>query len=168
MRRAFRQKATSLVQSASGLCVIQASDPTTSSEFKVGQAMQRAWLTLTELGFAVQPMMSLPVLLGDALFAREQFGSAPHLEELVAMSAGIFGKSASGCAPCAILRFGEGSPSTARTGRRKSVAIRNAPAICEAGMQLKCESRIAPAQKKTRWPVNQPSGNQAISITNHS
>ena len=139
MRRAFRQKATRLVESASGLCVIHSLAATTESEFKVGQAMQLAWLTLTELGFAVQPMMSLPVLLGDAHLARtsEQFDSASQLDDLAAMFESIFGTGVSGRAPGAILRFGEGSPSTKRTGRRKSIAIRQVRTIYKTEMQLK-------------------------------
>jgi hypothetical protein len=60
--RLFAAHARKLVESSSGLCAIAAPDATDRSLFRSGRAMQRAWLALTENGFAVQPMMSLMVL----------------------------------------------------------------------------------------------------------
>jgi hypothetical protein len=61
--RSFAVKARKLVESAAGLCLVTAPDSTERTDLNVGRAMQRAWLALTEQGLAVQPMMSLPVLL---------------------------------------------------------------------------------------------------------
>jgi nitroreductase len=60
--RSMNRHAQKLVQSAAGVCVIlcEPSDP--ASDFAVGRAMETAWLELTARGYAVQPMMSLPVL----------------------------------------------------------------------------------------------------------
>lgn len=124
MRRTFRRKATALVQSASGLCVINAPNSTAESEFKVGRAMQRTWLTLTELGFAVQPMMSLPVLLGHESFTPADEKVALGRDDLLtaAFETNLVQKTNRFC-PLGILRFGDALAVTARTGRMKNVTI---------------------------------------------
>ncbi|MFL5245603.1 MAG: hypothetical protein ACJ8FY_26200 [Gemmataceae bacterium] len=57
--RSFSKKARNLVLSASGICLIVIEQ---NADLAVGRAMERAWLSLTEHGLSVQPMMSLPVL----------------------------------------------------------------------------------------------------------
>ena len=58
----FSVHARGLVRSASGLCVISLPNVVPHAEVRIGQALQRAWLAITELGLAAQPMMSLLVL----------------------------------------------------------------------------------------------------------
>jgi nitroreductase len=60
--RIFVAKAQLLIGSGSGLCLVTAPDASEATDLSVGRAMQRAWLMLSELGLAAQPMTSLPVL----------------------------------------------------------------------------------------------------------
>jgi hypothetical protein len=55
-------KSKKLVRSASGLCIGVVADDEWHTDYLVGRAMQQMWLELTRQRFAVQPMMSLPVL----------------------------------------------------------------------------------------------------------
>lgn len=61
-RRTFAVSGQKLMQSASGVCIIVGDDGTPVSEILAGRSAQRAWLALTELGLAAQPMMSLAIL----------------------------------------------------------------------------------------------------------
>ena len=54
------RKSQRLVESSSGICIGFAPDREIRTDLQVGCAMQNSWLELTERGFAVQPMMSVP------------------------------------------------------------------------------------------------------------
>src|SRR5262249_31217661 len=69
----FSRLARRLVRSASGLCVVTATEDAPGTDVLVGLALQRAWLALTEGGVAPQPMMTLPVL--DSVVAQSVAGS---------------------------------------------------------------------------------------------
>jgi hypothetical protein len=64
--KGFRGRAAKLVRSASCLCAIISNVTSYDSDVEVGRELQRTWLTLTSLGFDVQPMMSLPVISSAA------------------------------------------------------------------------------------------------------
>lgn len=114
VRRAFKAKARQLVQSAGGLCVICARPATDESDLEIGRIMEQAWLAFTRFGFAVQPMMSIPVLAS----AGRPIESV-RTELVRAMQA----DPADNELLAAILRFGYGPPSTARTGRHRPTGI---------------------------------------------
>ncbi len=119
---ALRKKAANLVRSSSGLCLVVADDRSSNTDFLVGRVMQRAWLALTERGFAVQPMMSLPVL-DNAL----ENGSPGSIDRGPAEMALLGLRDA---APeigngrlAALLRFGYAPPPSGRTGRLPMAAV---------------------------------------------
>jgi hypothetical protein len=114
-KRSFQTKAERLVNNSSGLCIIAKKEPATVDNFQIGRTMQRAWLHLTESGFQVQPMMSVPVLVNAYAYAN---GSAKSLATILGCSAYDTLCGITGCVPSAILRFGRGPNATARTGRR--------------------------------------------------
>lgn len=115
--RALRKKAMELVGSSSGVCVIVAEDRTNSTDFLVGRAMQQAWLALTELGFAAQPMMSLPVLDNVREHGRSGLVDGSQVEVFLQDLRTALPDIGQG-RPAALLRFGYGSPPSGRTGRR--------------------------------------------------
>lgn len=117
--RSFRKKSEKLVLSASGMCVIAASNNSDETDFTVGRLMQRAWLELTRRSFAVQPMMSLPVLEGMLFHSHSACGKSlgPRTAELSGDMKQLAGLE-DGERIAAILRFGTASPPTGRTGRR--------------------------------------------------
>lgn len=108
-----------LVTSASGLCVGIAADETPERDFTVGRAMQRAWLALTEQRLAVQPMMSLAVLLNAALNGTDDIKQSLPTEQVRKLAdefreiihAGADGRLAF------LLRFGFADEPTGRAGR---------------------------------------------------
>lgn len=116
---AFARRAERLVTSASGLCLGVAPDHRQSTYLPAGRAMQRAWLSLTTLGLAVQPMMSLVVLdhafhhggpeLIDSLGRAELKRLGDDFRRLAPELAG--GR------PAFLLRFGYAPPPSGRTGR---------------------------------------------------
>jgi hypothetical protein len=117
--RAMRSKARSLVESCSGLCVITTEGNEPPTDFQVGRRMQQAWLALTERGYAVQPMMSLPVL-ESMVFHQHPAVTEDVRRRTVELSGEI--KKLAGVADneriAAILRFGFAPPPSGRTGRR--------------------------------------------------
>jgi hypothetical protein len=116
----FAKQAQRLIESASGVCLVLAPAGDERTDVIVGQAMQRAWLALTNLGMAAQPMMSLPVL--DNALAN---GSPSLIKSLEQSSTGAilrdFRNWAAEFGPkrvAFLLRFGYALPPTTRTGRR--------------------------------------------------
>ena len=118
-RAVFAAKARGLVSSASGLCLVVAPDLGEEKDLDVGRAMQRAWLTLTAEGLAVQPMMSLLVLEnvwehGDAALL-DSLGRgrlAGLRREFRALVPEIGGRR-----PAFLMRFGFAPAPSGRTGR---------------------------------------------------
>jgi hypothetical protein len=114
---AIAAQARRLVQSASGLCVITASDDRPDTDIRVGQATQRAWLAMTEAGLAAQPMMSLPVLdnaRGNPNMSGSLVGRVNNWQRAFRLLAPEIGE----WRIAFILRFGYAPTPTARTGRR--------------------------------------------------
>jgi len=119
LSRIFDKSARALVNSASGLCLVVTADDSESNDVQAGRAMQRAWLSLTEVGLAAQPMMSLLVLenvsdnggseLVESLGADALAALREELRELVPE----IGKGR----PAVLLRFGYAEPPSGRTGR---------------------------------------------------
>jgi len=119
LSRIFDKNARALVNSASGLCLVVTADDSESNAVQAGRAMQRAWLSLTEVGLAAQPMMSLLVLenvsdnggseLVESLGADALAALREELRELVPE----IGKGR----PAVLLRFGYAEPPSGRTGR---------------------------------------------------
>jgi nitroreductase len=119
VKSAFRRRAIELVESASGICVITAKDDLPETDFEVGRVFEHVWLVLTELGLAVQPMMSLPVL--DS-WARFEGLDQREVRRLVSESTeSIVGRQRGRIA--AILRFGHATAPRCRTGRRPASAV---------------------------------------------
>lgn len=124
MANAMQAKARSLVGSAGGMCVILCDQSDPLSDFKVGRQMQRTWLRLTALNYAVQPMMSLPVL--GNLVQHDPAGAARSVANATAeLSSTLLPilDSTSSERIAAILRFGKAPPPTGRTGRRDASSI---------------------------------------------
>jgi hypothetical protein len=119
MVRTFRKKAVQLAESASGLCILVATGHDAKADFEVGRLMERAWLKLTAQGFAVQPMMSLPVLDNMAThWPLEKL--PPSFQERTRFLTDGFQRALrteSNERIAAIMRFGRASPPTSRTGR---------------------------------------------------
>jgi hypothetical protein len=121
----FSAHARRLVKSSSGLCLITADDDTDHAELRTGQALQRAWLALTELGLSVQPMISLMVLEnamrhGDSALISKlvRRGAARTVSEFRDV-AGLLGVAGN---PRFLLRFGYAAEPSGRTGRRGQVS----------------------------------------------
>ena len=123
--RVFAAKARRLVDSSSGLCLVMARDDGEETDLLVGRAMQRAWLTLTAEGLAVQPMMSLLVLEnvcehGDAALV-ESLGRgtlAALRDEFRALVPEL-----GGWRPAFLMRFGFAPAPSGRTGRLPMHAV---------------------------------------------
>jgi nitroreductase len=115
----FRDKTRSLVESASGLCVIVAPDSAPQSDVVVGRAMQRAWLALTAQGMAVQPMMSLPVLENAMEHGDPALIAALGPDRVASLSEKFRAlvPELAGARPAFLLRFGFADEPTGRTGR---------------------------------------------------
>ncbi len=125
VRVLFSVHTRKLVRSASGLCVGVVDGEASSAELSTGRSMQRAWLALTELGFASQPMMSLVVLNNvlrhgnpELIAALRVAGAEALLNKLSSLlkTAGVSGH------PAFLLRFGHAAAPSGRTGRRPLVA----------------------------------------------
>jgi hypothetical protein len=119
LRRAFFRKAQSLIESASGVCLVTATGDAPATDIEVGRQMESAWLSLTELGFAAQPMMSLPVLENMALHNHAVISDKVRTRTIelsgqLKRLAEIPGDQRI----AAILRFGFAPPPSGRTGRR--------------------------------------------------
>ncbi len=105
LQRTFRTNAEKLIQSSSGAFLLipaELKSTRNTMDTQVGQLLQRIWLCLTKAGYQVQPMMSIPVLANA--------GGA----DIPSMPASCLSHNT---LPAAIIRFGYGSPATARTGR---------------------------------------------------
>jgi len=117
----FATKTSALVSSASGVCLLIAPDDSPATDVKTGLAMEQAWLELSALGCAVQPMMSLPVLLGAIKYGvtDRQLARVPALVERLQQVVPAVGAGRI----AAMLRFGKAPEPTGRTGRldRESV-----------------------------------------------
>jgi hypothetical protein len=120
--RVLGSHARKLARSASGFCVITPRGFPQQRELGTGQAAQRAWLALTDLGLAAQPMMSLMVV-SNAL----QHGSAELVASLKRRNAvqvinafnSVLKLAGIDNEPSFLLRFGYAPPPGGRTGRRE-------------------------------------------------
>jgi hypothetical protein len=123
--RVFAAKARQLVESASGLCLLVAPDSAAQTDLHVGQTMQGAWLALTALGLAAQPMMSLPVLDNALEHGTPELIARLGRDRLTALATELrrlvpeigAGRSAF------LLRFGFAPPPSGRTGRLPPAAV---------------------------------------------
>lgn len=122
---AFAKKTPAMVESAAGLCLVFARDQQPETDFEVGRVMEHAWLKLTELGYAAQPMMSFPVL-ENALLASSSSDSASVPAEFEIPGLQTEFRSGlpipSGMRLGFLLRFGKCEPPRFRTGRRETAA----------------------------------------------
>lgn len=119
-----------LVRSASGLCIGIAGDAAAETDFRVGRAMERTWLTLTRHRLSAQPMMSLLVLQGAVQHAPTHFSRPRDISAIKRLEneiGAVIGE-ASNARIAFILRFGSALPPTGRSGRRKDLraVLRNA------------------------------------------
>jgi hypothetical protein len=123
--RGFKAKARKLMTHSSGVCLVSASDDEAATDVSVGRVVQKAWLSLTELGLAAQPMMSLPVLhnfvqydacLDQYVLLRDQVA---HLVQSFRAAAPVVGDGR----PAFLLRFGYAPPPSGRVGRRSAAKV---------------------------------------------
>ncbi len=116
--RLFNLHARKLIKSASGVCAISVPEAHTSY-FQAGRALQRAWLVLTELGFAVQPMMSLMVLLNALHHGSSQLKVALGTKRIIELAAQFDTAIPEFTCrkPLFLLRFGYAKSPSGRTGR---------------------------------------------------
>jgi len=117
--RALGVRAQKLVESASGLCLVVAPNQREETDVFVGRAMQRAWLTLTAQGLAVQPMMSLLVLENVAehgTFEVHDNLRRKRASEVVKDFHSLTPERGAGRAAF-LMRFGFAAPPSGRTGR---------------------------------------------------
>jgi hypothetical protein len=118
--RVFAAKARQLVEHASGLCLVVASDDREPTDLVVGRVMERAWLALTTCGLAVQPMMSLLVLENVLGLGPPALVAALGRDRLTAL-AGDFRclvPEIGDQRPAFLMRFGFAPAPSGRTGRR--------------------------------------------------
>ncbi len=121
--RRMGARTRSLVAGSSGLCLVVAPDGKPETDIVVGRAMQRAWLSLTERGLAVQPMMSLLGLEGVFEFGRDVAGLPRSVyvalrDDLRAAVPEIAGRR-----PAFMMRFGYAPAPSARVGRLPVAAV---------------------------------------------
>ena len=119
----FKKNACTLVDRSSGLCVGVCAGNDPQTDIYVGREMQRAWLQMTALGLAVQPMMSLPVLDGIAHYGREKFANPREANRLADLLQRV--KTCINADPshriCFLLRFGF-APSPSGHSDRRSIS----------------------------------------------
>jgi nitroreductase len=117
--RAFAAKARKLVESASGLCLISVPDESALSDWMVGRAMQRAWLTMTAQQMAVQPMMSLMVLENAYEHGRSELLAVLGPDRLAVLRKELrtLLPEIGSQRPAFLLRFGYAPLPSGRTGR---------------------------------------------------
>ncbi|HMB08165.1 MAG TPA: hypothetical protein VKP69_31090 [Isosphaeraceae bacterium] len=123
--RVFAAKARQLVESASGLCLVVAPDSAEGTDLRVGRAMQRAWLALTDGGFAAQPMMSLLVLENALEYGNPPLIASLGLDRVAALCQrfrGLMPELGDG-RPAFLLRFGFAPAPRGRTGRLSPSAV---------------------------------------------
>ena len=109
-----------LVESASALCLLVAPDAGERTDLIVGQALENAWLAVTDEGLAAQPMMSLLIL--ESLLERGSPGTfvslgKERLETLRGRLRALAPQIGAG-RPAFLLRVGFAPPPTGRVGRR--------------------------------------------------
>ena len=110
-----------LVLSASGVCLVVPREKLPHEELRAGQAAQCAWLALTELGLAAQPMMSLLVLKNALHYGSSQQISGLQIAGVPALLTefeAFLDSQGIAHAPCFMLRFGYAPAPDGRTGRR--------------------------------------------------
>ena len=117
----FSAHAGKLVRSASGICLLSAPKAAGHSLFRTGRAMQRAWLGLTELGMAAQPMMSLLVLANALDHGTAELIHSLRRERIEALLEQLRSllPELSGDRPMFLMRFGFAPAPSGRTGRLK-------------------------------------------------
>ena len=133
--RVFAAKARRLVESASGLCLIVAPDNAPATDIAVGRVMQRAWLALTALGLAAQPMMSLPVLENALEHGDPGLIAALGRDRVTALSTAFRAGAPeiAGGRAAFLLRFGFALAPSGRTGRLPLERIMTCAAPASAG-----------------------------------
>src|SRR5205807_5635155 len=115
----FAAKARAAVQSASGLCLHAAPDNDPQTDLRVGRAMQRAWLALSDEGLAAQPMMSLPVLENSLEHSNVKLQASLGRERVAALGDEFRAlvPEVDGDRPAFLLRFGHAAAPSGRCGR---------------------------------------------------
>jgi len=122
---AFAKKTPAMVESAAGLCLVLVRDQRPETDIEVGRVMERAWLNLTELSYAAQPMMSFPVLENVLLSAGTADSAAvPEGVDIAGLQAEFRSELQipDGMRLGFLLRFGKSEPPRFRTGRRDTAA----------------------------------------------
>ena len=126
-------RARRLLESASGVCVITAG-PDPADDIDVGRAVQRAWMVLTKLGMAAQPMttpITLPLAfrtLSDLDGARDTIPDALDVVPVRARALGealrrAFPNLAHDARVAFLLRFGWAEAPSCRVGRLPIEAV---------------------------------------------
>jgi nitroreductase len=117
----FAARARNLVESASGLCMLVASDGSAAphTDLLVGRALQRAWLALQVAGLAVQPVMSLLVLENIADQGKPELIASLGPKQLMALRSEfrLLTPEVDGGRPAFLMRFGFAPAPSGRTGR---------------------------------------------------
>ncbi len=108
------RKSQKLIESSSGLCIGFAPDRDAQTDFNVGRSMESAWLELTKHALAVQPMMSIPVLIHHSELTK--FGQANAYSGIKAILQD--NKKLYLAESPFLLRFGTSSLPSSRNGRR--------------------------------------------------
>jgi nitroreductase len=123
--RSFAAKARKLVESASGLCLVTAPDGAERTDLNVGRAMQRAWLALTQEGLAVQPMMSLLVLMNVVEHGSAELTARLGRDRLAELDRAFRAlvPEVGGARPAFLMRFGFAPAPSGRTGRLPLQAV---------------------------------------------
>lgn len=121
MYRTVRRYPLQRLHSAAGLCLLTTPKDLRHKDWQTGRMFQRAWLLLTSLGLAVQPMMS-PIGL-QSLFEFPRPSVQPQLTrwggvELLDRLRSLAELHDPNLEICGILRFGFGREPHGRSGRR--------------------------------------------------
>jgi hypothetical protein len=107
-----------LIAGSSGLCLGVAPDGNPRTDLAVGRAMERAWLSLTAKGLAVQPMMAV-IAVGDSFeFGLEVAGLRRDVVTAVQDGIRAAAPEIAGRRPAFLMRFGYALRPSARVGRR--------------------------------------------------
>lgn len=118
INRIFAAKAVELVKSASAICIVARNKSGREADFQVGRVMQQAWISATQHGLAVQPMMSACVLQNVVENAEDRLSidSRSKIRQCREEIAEVV-PQLQNSAPAAILRVGFAAAPPARTGR---------------------------------------------------
>lgn len=106
----LRTQVQGLIRSSSGLFVAEIEDGTDEVDYGFGRTVQRAWLALTHLGFAVQPHSCMYALRNIAASGEDAEATGPRRSRWPPASTGHV-------RPRVLLRFGSAPPPSARTAR---------------------------------------------------